>query len=393
MNGPGRFSAALVFAALALVPTVAHAQGSAAGAFTGLGIVAKDDGKPSKDFFTVRGRIDSSADVVSDGVANGATISIFETSSPGSAFLGYDEIDSLTFDASECRSASAGLSLYCKDATTGSYLRLRGAGSNPGSWRVVAAVRGREFDPGKPFGPPLAAELSVGTSEWLTVTASCRTSQNATRYTCTGEGELCPVVVSNGKGGTYTSNCNGTVTDSTTGLVWEKKTGTLGFNPEVCGAPPNSLAGTGVVPRADGSQGDKPSGSCNDPHDVNNTYSWTAAAGATWPFDGNAATLFLSRLNTAPCFANHCDWRLPTVQELSGRTNAGAASGGIVAPAADPPTIAAIFGPTQYLGGYWTSTTDPALAESAWMTDFNSAIVFGGYKLSPGFVRAVRTGP
>jgi len=30
--------------------------------------------------------------------------------------------------------------------------------------------------------------------------------------------------VDNGKGGTYTDNCNGTVTDSTTGLVWEKKT-------------------------------------------------------------------------------------------------------------------------------------------------------------------------
>lgn len=382
-----------VLAALALAPGAARAQGSPAGAFTDFGIVAKDDAKPSKDSFTVRGRVDSATDLVTDGVANGATVSVLETSSAGSAFLGYDEIDSLTFDASDCSSANAGLSLYCKDPSSGSYLRLRGTRSRPGTWRLVAAVRGREFDPGAPFAPPLAAELSVGIADWLTVTASCKTSQNATRMTCSGEGELCPVVVSNGKGGTYTSNCNGTVTDSTTGLVWEKKTGTPDPGAfAVCGGPSNSLNGPGGSPRATGTQNDKPADSCNDPHDVNNSYSWTADNAAPWLFDGNAATLFLAALNTAPCFANHCDWRLPTVEEFSGRSDEGTATGGIVDTAAGSPAIDPIFGPTTFMG-YWTSSTAPSSAEGAFITDFYAGDVYSGYKLSPAFVRAVRTGP
>lgn len=383
-------TAALVLAALLLASGDAGAQGSPAGAFTGLGIVAKDDPKPSKDFFAVRGRVDSGTDLVTGGVASGATVSIFETSSPGSAFLGYDEIDSFTFDAGDCSAANAGLSLYCKDPSSGSYLRLRGARSRPGSWQVVARVRGREFDAGAPFGLPLAAEVSIDAAEWLTVTASCRTSQNATRATCTGEGELCPIVVSNGKGGTYTSNCDGTVTDSTTGLVWEKKTGTVDPGAfAVCGGPDNSLDGPGG---AAGWRRDKPSSSCNDPHDVNNSYSWTADAAAPWLFDGNAATLFLAALNTAPCFANHCDWRLPTVEELSGRSDEGPATGGIVDTAAGSPAIDPIFGPTTFLG-YWTSSTAPSSAEGAFITDFYAGDVYSGYKLSPAFVRAVRTGP
>lgn len=32
--------------------------------------------------------------------------------------------------------------------------------------------------------------------------------------------------------------------------------------------------------------------------------------------DGNLFTTFLATLNTAPCFAGHCHWRIPTVKEL-----------------------------------------------------------------------------
>jgi len=62
--------------------------------------------------------------------------------------------------------------------------------------------------------------------------------------------------------------------------------------------------------------------------DVNNLYSWTSSAGDNLA-DGTAFTGYLATLsrggshddsiNTITgCFANHCDWRLPTIVELQG---------------------------------------------------------------------------
>ena len=63
-------------------------------------------------------------------------------SSTGSALPGYEEIASLSFAGSDCRAANGGLSLFCKDATTGSTLRVRGTSAQPDSFRMVANVRG-----------------------------------------------------------------------------------------------------------------------------------------------------------------------------------------------------------------------------------------------------------
>jgi len=66
----------------------------------------------------------------------------------------------------------------------------------------------------------------------------------------------------------FVDNGDGTVTDNETGLIWEKKTGTVG-------TAVNCATTT-----------------CSDPHDVNNTYTWSSSGTAA---DGRAFTDFLSR--------------------------------------------------------------------------------------------------
>jgi hypothetical protein len=145
--------------ALLLAPKGTQAQVTP---LTGPVVTANDDAAPAGDSFTVRGRIDSGTDLVADSVSSGTTVSIFQASySNGVACPGYAEIDSETFDASECKAVTAGLSLYCKDTASGSFLRLRGTRARPGSWRVIASVRGHDFDPGKPFGM-LGSSVSGG---------------------------------------------------------------------------------------------------------------------------------------------------------------------------------------------------------------------------------------
>jgi hypothetical protein len=92
----------------------------------------------------------------------------------------------------------------------------------------------------------------------------------------------------------YGVNGDGTATDYDTGLQWEQKT-------------------------SDGSV-----------HDANNVYVWSISfiPPAFAPPDGPAFTIFLGMLNngttayfgtpTTGCFAGHCDWRLPLLEELLG---------------------------------------------------------------------------
>ena len=82
----------------------------------------------------------------------------------------------------------------------------------------------------------------------------------------------------------FRDNGDGTVTDDSTGLMWEKKT-----------RPPR--------------------GADSDVHNVTYAYSWSRSGDpsevtGTEP-DGTAFTLFLRTLNEGR-FAGHSDWRLPT---------------------------------------------------------------------------------
>ena len=151
----------------------------------------------------------------------------------------------------------------------------------------------------------------------------------------------------------YLDDGDGTVSDLNTGLVWEQKTGTIGV--------PNAA----------------------DVHDVNNAYAWSNSGTAP---DGPAFTNFLYTLNNGVfdgtaitgCFANHCDWRLPTILELQG----------IVRPC--NPTIDPIFGPTQS-GWYWSATSDePFFPDFAYGVPFFGGPIGATTKTMLNFVEYVR---
>ena len=160
----------------------------------------------------------------------------------------------------------------------------------------------------------------------------------------------------------YTDNGDGTVSDSC-GLIWEKKTNDSGI------------------------------------HYRHTQFGWSNADG--FPdnsFSGTAKTVFLATLNTPPCFAGSCNWRLPTIEELSGRSDGGIATGGIVdltvpgCTGGGSPRINAIFGPTR-CSYYWSSAeTISSGPNVAWSVDFyNGNVVIYG-KTYDIFVRAVRSG-
>ena len=173
--------------------------------------------------------------------------------------------------------------------------------------------------------------------------------------------------------GTYTDNCDGTVSDSATGLQWEKKT---------------TAVGSGV--------------NFADPHDVDNTYTWNVS-GIPYPPDGTAFTDFLVKLNTNPCFAGHCDWRIPNIRELQSLVDYAVPAPGPVVNAIFH-NAAACAGCTDVTVGscsctasanYWSSTTVAANTVLAWSVFFYSgSVVDYGFvgKDSNAAVRAVRGG-
>jgi len=150
---------------------------------------------------------------------------------------------------------------------------------------------------------------------------------------------------------TYTDNGNGTISDSVTGLTWEK------------------LSSDGSI------------------HRVDNTYTWA-----------NAFSAKIAALNTTPCFAGHCDWRLPNRRELESLVDLGR-----VTPAVDPAfNTACKPGCTVMTCScmqpdmpYWSSTSyqDPTAPPGvAWAVDENVGIVNAFDKTNPNHVRAVRGG-
>lgn len=161
-----------------------------------------------------------------------------------------------------------------------------------------------------------------------------------------------------------TDNDDGTVTDNTTGLMWEKKDDAGGI------------------------------------HDQDNTYTW-GKMDSPYTMNGTMVTEFLPALNTPPCFAGHCDWRIPNLRELQSVLDYEPAVGPAARAAfnqdcAPGCTIDGIGGPrcscTQSSGAHWSSTTLRANPSLAWNVSFNVGLVNAESKVFAYYIRAVRGG-
>jgi hypothetical protein len=179
----------------------------------------------------------------------------------------------------------------------------------------------------------------------------------------------------------FTDNGDGTVTDHTTALMWEKKTGTVGAAVD-CSTT-----------------------TCSSPQNVNNGYQWCQDGNHNLvcdhfglysdnPPDGGAFGDFLARTNGVLCSLNTCtglgghtDWRLPTIAELKTIVDLSATGCGSGSPCINP-----IFGPTvpNY---YWSATTYAGGSPgTAWGVYFDHGFVLTNAKWFDLYVRAVRGG-
>jgi Protein of unknown function (DUF1566)/Collagen triple helix repeat (20 copies) len=177
-----------------------------------------------------------------------------------------------------------------------------------------------------------------------------------------------------------------TVTDRRTCLVWEKKMGVFGGEPDYA-----------------------------DPHNVNNVYTYGAADNST--HDGTVFTDFLAKLNTGlgggrGGFAGHTDWRLPNeMNENPGITGLGTTWAlddptremeGILFPvcpdcSSPNPRISPVFGPTAVEYGptvevayYWSATPGTA-SNWAWHLSYGGGGIVSQQGVNVGdHARAVR---
>jgi hypothetical protein len=145
----------------------------------------------------------------------------------------------------------------------------------------------------------------------------------------------------------YTDNGDGTITDTKTGLMWEK------------------LSDDGTI------------------HDKDTAYTWS-----------NSFAVKVAGLNGGAGFAGHTDWRLPNRSELESIVNLGAVSPAVsgafntACTASCTVTTCSCIQPNIY----WSATTNQSNPSYAWDVNFGGGTVNVNSKGSSFWVRGVRGG-
>jgi hypothetical protein len=173
-----------------------------------------------------------------------------------------------------------------------------------------------------------------------------------TAYSTGSDGDL-----QKGASQSFTDNGDGTITDNTTGLMWEKKSD-------------------------DGSI-----------HDWDNTYTWGMSS-SPFTMNGTMVTTFLAALNAGGGFAGHTDWRIPNRHELDSIANLEnafpAVSSAFNTGCAASCTVTSCSCTKSF--DYWSSSTYQDSPDSAWIVYFGDGSVFADLKSTTIYVRAVRGG-
>ena len=156
----------------------------------------------------------------------------------------------------------------------------------------------------------------------------------------------------------FTDNGDGTITDNTTGLMWEKKSD-------------------------DGSI-----------HDKDDAYTWCGAScGTTNLMDGTITTTFLATLNGGGGFAAHTDWRIPNANELESirnlNVNPATYSAFNTGCAASCTVTTCSCTVSTYC---WSSTSLQGSPDYGWYVGFYSGTLCPDFKSNNYCVRAVRGG-
>jgi hypothetical protein len=162
---------------------------------------------------------------------------------------------------------------------------------------------------------------------------------------CTGTGH--DGDLQKGLARSYVDNGDGTITDTKTGLMWEK------------------LSDDGSI------------------HDKDGWYGWA-----------DAFATKVAALNGGGGFAGYTDWRVPNVNELQSIVNYGAVSPP-VSPAFNTGCVALCTVTScscTQSDFYWSSSTAQYNPQLAWLVYFTGGHVVANFKSSGGYVRAVRGG-
>ena len=148
---------------------------------------------------------------------------------------------------------------------------------------------------------------------------------------CTGTGQ--DGELRRGEPRAYRDNGDGTIRDQRTALTWEKH------------SDDDSI------------------------HDKDNVYTWAQA------FER------IDALNTPPCFAGFCDWRLPNRFELESILNLGAIAPAVLAPfnTACTPDCTVLTCSCTYSGNHWSSTPDAANAGYASRFAWGGSFRYGNW--------------